>query len=217
VLLLRFIRGGLTKLPGRARLQCRSSIAAATIGHNDCDYEGHAVRRTLLVSVGPGQRILASLLFRRDSPVNENRGKSNFFSWVTLFWCANIGFRKKDATIVNQKRKDIVHKRMQNKRVMYSYAHTEEIKDTKYVTHVFNTLNVTHIYIHSARWSHRINFLIPWWGSDGAGICKIIESLVNVDLRMQINQNDIAIRVNIKAWKLQIGKFLWCIYIFIKI
>lgn len=73
--LLRFIRGGLTRLSGRARLQRRSPIAAATVGHDDCDYDGHAARRTLLAFVGPG-RILASLLFRGDPPVNGIRGKN---------------------------------------------------------------------------------------------------------------------------------------------
>jgi hydroxyacyl-ACP dehydratase HTD2-like protein with hotdog domain len=78
VLLLRFIRGGLTRLPGnrdrsRIQLQRCAPTATATIRHNDCGYDGCAARGTLLVIVDPRQRILASFLLRGDSPVNRNQ------------------------------------------------------------------------------------------------------------------------------------------------
>lgn len=75
MLLLRFIRGGLTMLSGsrgrdRAQLSCRAPAAAAKIRHDDCDYNRHAARGTLLATVAQRQRIPASFLLRGDSAVN---------------------------------------------------------------------------------------------------------------------------------------------------
>lgn len=174
MLLLRFIRGGLTRLPedrscGRAQVQRRSPNAAATIGNDDCGYDGHATRRTLLAAVGLQQRILASFLFWGDLTVNMNQKYPSCKELLLVIRASRVIATRTEIGSLREKEEEWLFRASQqverdcccwpNVRPIVYIQRWQEI--LKYVTLVFKRV--------TSRWFHRayfVSFLISWRSSD---------------------------------------------------
>lgn len=139
---------------------------------------------------------------------------ANLSSQTTHFLDALVSTIRKTRDRRKSEEKRLLHKRIKTTGELCTYEGNERYQIRNTCIQYVKRLRPTHVLLSKMISSSELSNSVT---ADGAGICKTIESLVNVDLRARINQSDVAAcEVNVKNVDacLQIGKmFLRCIYI----